>query len=223
VLATEIAVDLMSGMTMLILLGRQEAKSVQGGSNDGVTDGPRIGGLDRVRPRSRPPVHLWNPPFCGTIDMRIAADGTWYYLGGPITRKPLVELFASILRKDDERYVLVTPVEMVEIAVEDAPFVATAMRVEGSGTAQRLTFTSNVGDEASADAEHPLRFERQENGGYKPYVMMRDDLWAKVPRSLYADLVDLGTVEQREREPTFGVFSAGTFFPIAPAAELGAD
>lgn len=184
---------------------------------------PRIGGLDRVKPRSRPPVHLWNPPFCGAIDMRIAADGTWYYLGGPITRKPLVELFASILRKDGERFLLVTPVEMVEITVEDAPFIAASLRIEGKGSDQALVFTSNVGDEAVAGAEHPLRFDRQENGGYKPYVLMRDALWAKLPRSLYADLVDLGTIEAEAQGPSFGVWSAGTFFPIAPAAELDAD
>ena len=182
-----------------------------------------MAGLEAVKSAKRPPVHLWHPPFCGDIDMRIAADGVWHYLGGPITRQPLVELFASILRKDEGRYVLVTPVEMVGITVEDAPFIATSLQVEGEGGALMLRFTSNVGDEAVAGADHPLRFERQENGGYKPYVMMRDGLWAKLTRVLYADLVALGSVAEEGQGRMFGVRSAGVFFAMAPEAELGLD
>jgi hypothetical protein len=159
---------------------------------------PQIGGLAEVKGAAKPPVHLWNPPFCGDIDMRIAADGTWYYLGTPITRAPMVRLFASILRKDPERFVLVTPVEMVGIVVEDAPFIATAMSVEGEGQGRTFLFRTNVEDEVEAGQSHPIRFERQANDGFKPYVMVRDGLWAKLTRSLYGELVDYGEVVQTE-------------------------
>jgi uncharacterized protein len=120
-----------------------------------------LDGLSRMLVRSdrkRPPVHLWNPPFCGDIDLCIKADGTWHYLGTPIGRPALVTLFASVLRKDPDRYVLVTPVERVGITVEDVPFLAVSMRVEGEGKAQSLILTSNVGDEAVASRDCPLRF-----------------------------------------------------------------
>ena len=207
----------------------EKAKTVQDHPIDGGTaaspdrQAAPLDGLAEVRAVKRPPVHLWHPPFCGDIDMRIAADGTWHYLGGPITRMPLVKLFASILRKDEDRYVLVTPVEMVGITVEDAPFIATTMQVEGEGPALALRFTSNVGDEAQAGVDHPLRFERQDNGGYKPYVMMRDGLWAKLTRTLYADLVALGAVEARDDGRKFGIWSGGVFFAMAPESDLALD
>ena len=182
-----------------------------------------VGGLDQVKSAGRPPVHLWHPPFCGDIDMRIADDGTWHYLGGPITRPAMVRLFASILRKDAERYVLVTPVEMVGIAVDDVPFVATLMLAEGEGLDQRLHFTTNVGDETLAGAAHPLRFERQASDGFKPYVEVRDGLWARLTRSLYAKLVALGTIHPVDGREMFGVWSDGVFFAMAEASELSAD
>jgi hypothetical protein len=166
--------------------------------------------------RGPPPVHLWNPPFCGDIDMRIAADGTWYYLGSPIGRAPLVKLFSSILRKDPERYVLVTPVERVGIKVDDAPFLAVEMRVEG----ERIGFRTQVDDFVWVDAEHPLRFEEGAAEGIKPYVRVRGDLWALVKRALFYDLVELGSVEAREGEDWFGVRSGGLFFPMRPASEI---
>ena len=135
-------------------------------------------------------MHLWNPPFCGDIDMRIAADGTWFYLGSPIGRPPLVQLFSSILRKDAERYVLVTPVERVGIKVDDAPFLAVEMRVEDGD--DDSAFRTNVDDWTSVDAEHPLRFENGAAEGVKPYVRVRGDLWALVKRALFYDLVDAG-------------------------------
>jgi hypothetical protein len=184
---------------------------------------PQIGGLAEVKGAAKPPVHLWNPPFCGDIDMRIAADGTWYYLGTPITRAPMVRLFASILRKDPERFVLVTPVEMVGIVVEDAPFIATEMSIDGVGHSRRLLFRTNVEDEVVADETHPIRFERQANDGFKPYVMVRDGLWAKLTRSLYAELVDHGEVVEMAAGRFFGVFGQNSFFPIAPADELEFD
>lgn len=166
--------------------------------------------------RGLPPVHLWNPPFCGDIDMRIAADGTWFYLGSPIGRAPLVKLFSSILRRDPDRYVLVTPVERVGIKVDDAPFLAVEMaREEG-----RIGFRTQVDDFVWVDAEHPLRFEAGAAEGVKPYVRVRGELWALVKRSLFYDLVDLGSVEPHEGEDWFGVRSAGVFFPMRRASEI---
>jgi hypothetical protein len=173
-------------------------------------------------PRAPAPVHLWNPPDCGDIDMRIAADGTWFYCGSPIGRLPLVQLFSSILRKDGDRYVLVTPVEKVGVAVDDAPFLAVEMFVEGQDDDQVLSFRTNVEDVVTIDERHPLRFERGPSEGLKPYALVRDNLWALVKRSLYYDLAALGTVERWEDAMWFGVRSRRTFFPICPASEIEA-
>jgi hypothetical protein len=170
--------------------------------------------------RGPAPVHLWNPPDCGDIDMRIAADGTWFYCGSPIGRLPLVQLFASILRKDGDRYVLVTPVEKVGLKVDDAPFLAVELKVEGEGADIGLTFRTNVDDSATADDQHPLRFEHGAAEGLKPYVRVRDDLWALVKRALYYDLVALGTTETWRDEAWFGVRSRGVFFPMCRASEI---
>jgi hypothetical protein len=169
-----------------------------------------------------PPVHLWNPAYCGEIDMRIAADGTWFYGGTPIGRPALVRLFSTILRKDPERYVLVTPVERVGITVDDAPFLAVEMTVGGTGAEQCLAFRTNVEDVVVADAGHPLRFEREATGGLRPYVLVRGALWARVVRSVFYDLVALGEERAVEGAAMFGVTSAGAFFPMAPAAEVTA-
>jgi hypothetical protein len=167
-----------------------------------------------------PPVHLWNPPYCGEIGLRIAADGVWFYQGSPIGRMPLVKLFASILRKDPERYVLVTPVEMIGIEVEDAPFLAVELEQrERNGKAVRA-FRTNVDDWVEVDAEHPLRFERGPADGIKPYVRVRGDLWALVKRALLYDLVELGIMRDVNGIEMFGIESAGEFFAIAPAAEM---
>jgi uncharacterized protein len=173
-----------------------------------------------ARPRGPAPVHLWNPPFCGEIDMRIAADGVWHYCGSPIGRPALVKLFASILRKDPERYVLVTPVERVGIRVDDAPFLGVTMAIEGEGSERRLVFTTNVEDVVAVDAEHPLRFEPGAAGGLKPYVRVRGELWALVKRALYYDLVALGEVAPWRGEDWFGIASAGVFFPMTRASEI---
>lgn len=168
------------------------------------------------------PVERWNPPFCGDIDMRIARDGAWFYQGTPILRPALVRLFSTILRKDPERYVLVTPVERVGIAVEDAPFAAVAMDVSGCGAKQSLRFQTNVGDWVSVGSEHPLRFERQASGGLKPYIHVRGGLWALATRALAIELVSLGETTAHEGAESFGVASAGTFFPIADIREFAA-
>ncbi len=165
-----------------------------------------------------PPVHLWNPPFCGDIDMRIAADGTWYYMNSPIGRKPLYTLFSRVLRKDGDTYFLVTPVEKCGIRVDDAPFTAIRMQVDGEGRSQRIAFETNCDDMVTVDAEHPLRFTTEEGtGGLKPYVLVRANLEALVIRALFYDLVARGTVE----DGWFGVWSGGSFFPMQRADEIG--
>jgi hypothetical protein len=172
------------------------------------------------RLRGLAPSSSWNPPDCGDIDMRIAADGTWFYCGSPIGRAPLVQLFSSIMRKEGDRYVLVTPVEKVGIKVEDAPFLAVEMRLGEETDEPQLTFRTNVEDLVSVDGEHPLRFERGASEGLKPYVRVRGDLWALVKRALFYDLVALGRTERVENEEWFGVRSRGLFFPMCRASEI---
>jgi hypothetical protein len=169
--------------------------------------------------RGLPPVHLWNPPFCGDLDMRIARDGTWFYLGTPIGRPALVRLFSTILKREDGRYFLVTPVEKVGIRVDDAPFTAVEMRREGDGGAQVLQFRTNVDDWVVCDAAHRLRFEPGAADGLEPYLHVRADLWAKVTRALYYDLVNLGVEAAADGKARFGVMSSGEFFAMADAEQ----
>jgi uncharacterized protein len=171
--------------------------------------------------RGPAPVHLWNPPFCGDIDMRIAADGTWFYQGTPIGRPALVRLFATILKREGENYFLVTPVEKCGIVVEDAPFLAVEVQAgEGAG-GRELRFRTNVDDWVCCGPGHPLRFETQtETGGLKPYVHVRSDLWAKATRAVWHDLVDLGEERDVGGTAMFGVASAGEFYAMAPASSV---
>jgi hypothetical protein len=195
---------------------------------DPKTPDPKTGGLEtiageakRVGQTGPPPVHLWNPPFCGDLDMRIAADGTWFYLKTPIGRHALVKLFASVLKREGEKYFLVTPVEKVGITVDDAPFTAVEMKAEGEGATRTLSFRTNVDDWVTAGKDHALRFEPEpETGGLKPYLHVRRDLWALVTRALFYDLVELG--EERDVGGTrmFGVWSGGEFYAMAPAETL---
>ena len=171
--------------------------------------------------RGPPPVHLWNPPFCGDLDMRIARDGTWFYLGTPIGRHGLVRLFSSIIRKDGDAFFLVTPVEKVGITVDDAPFVAVDFEAEGTGNGQVLTFLTNVEDRVAADAEHPIRVIRDPTtGAPAPYVLVRANLEALIDRKSFYRLVELGCHEMRGGESWFGLWSGGVFFPVIPSAEL---
>lgn len=168
--------------------------------------------------RGPPPVHLWDPPFCGDLDMRIAADGTWYYLKTPIGRPALVRLFASVLKREDGKHFLVTPVEKVGIAVDDAPFVAVEMKVEPGAGGRTLHFRTNVDDWVACGPGHALRFEAEAaTGGLKPYLHVRRDLWAKVTRALFYDLVALGEERVVDGARMFGVASGGEFFVMAPA------
>lgn len=171
--------------------------------------------------RSLPPVHLWNPPFLGDIDMRIAVDGTWYYLGSPINRKPMVKLFSSILRRDGDQYFLVTPVERVGIKVDDAPFLAVELIKEGQGESQTLCFRTNVDDWVTVGAENPISVETDTTSQEpRPYVHIRRNLYALINRAVFYDLVELGVEENIGSTPYFGVWSAKQFFPIAPAELL---
>ena len=168
-----------------------------------------------------PPVERWNPPFCGDLDMRIAADGTWFYLKTPIGRPALVKLFASVLRREGDKYFLVTPVEKCGIQVDDAPFLAVELAIGESDAGRVLNFRTNVDDQVSCGPAHPLRFEPQAGtGGLKPYLHVRRDLWAKVTRALFFDLVELGEEREVDGRAMFGVTSMGVFFPMAPAEQV---
>jgi hypothetical protein len=174
--------------------------------------------------RGPAPVHLWNPPFCGDLDMRIARDGTWFYLGTPIGRKPLVKLFASILKREDARYFLVTPVEKVGITVDDAPFVAIDFEATGAGSAAAINFITNVDDEVTAGAAHPIRVTRDpETGEPAPYVHVRAGLEALIDRKSFYRLVEIGQTQTIDGVPQFGVWSDGSFFPFIPASQLETD
>ena len=176
-----------------------------------------VASVSAAKTRGLPPVHLWNPPFCGDLDMRIARDGTWFYQGTPIGRPGLVKLFSSIIKKEGDEYFLVTPVEKVGITVDDAPFVAVDFEVTGEGNAQVLTFVTQVDDQAVASDDLPIRVDRDpETGEPSPYVRVRANLDALIDRKSFYRLVEVGS----HHNDWFGVWSSGTFFPIIPSAEL---
>lgn len=174
--------------------------------------------------KSAPPVEKWNPPFCGDLDMEIKRDGTWFYMGTPIGRKRLVELFATVLRKDEDgKTYLVTPVEKVGIRVEDAPFLAVEMTKTSEKNEPLLTFRTNVGDIVEIGPEHPIRFEIEESsGGLKPYIHIRGRLEALVTRAVMYDLVALGETVTLNGIETFVIRSGGETFAIMPQADLDA-
>lgn len=163
-----------------------------------------------------PPVEQWNPPHCGDIDIRIARDGTWFHQGTPIGRRELVRLFSTILRKDHDGYHLVTPAEKMRITVEDAPFQAVLLEAEGSGKDQRLTFTTNVGDDTVAGPHNAIRVEIEPvTQQPRPYVHVRRGLEARIARPVYYQLADLAVPGG---EGILGVWSDGAFFPLGQAA-----
>lgn len=190
------------------------AKAGQGGL-EGIA-----AGLPREN-KGLPPVELWNPPYCGDIDMRIAPDGTWLYQKTPIGRLALVKLFASVLKREGDKHFLVTPVEKIGIVVEDAPFLAVEMKTMRNDSGQVLQFRTNVDDWVTAGPGHALRFELQpETSGLKPYLHVRRDLWAKVTRALFYDLVALGEERDVGGKAMFGVASQGEFFAMAEASAV---
>ena len=175
----------------------------------------------KVAKKGMPPVHLWNPPFCGDLDMRIARDGTWFYLGTPIGRKSLVKLFSTILRKDDDDYFLVTPVEKVGIKVDDAPFVALDFDTQGTGKSQEVTFTTNVDEHTTAGKDKPIRVMRDpDTGEVSPYVLVRTNLEALIDRKSFFRLVEICVNEEYNGERWFGLWSKEVFFPFIPSKEM---
>jgi len=167
--------------------------------------------------RPLPPVERWNPANCGDIDIRIAKDGTWFHMGAPFTRRELVRLFSTILRKDADGFHLVTPAEKMRIRVDDAPFVAVLLRAEGDGRGSRLVFTTNVGDETVASADNPIRVETNpETGEPAPYVHVRKGLEARISRNVFYQLADLGVAGEGDHAGELGVWSEGQFFPLGP-------
>ncbi|MCB1386240.1 MAG: DUF1285 domain-containing protein [Nitratireductor sp.] len=181
--------------------------------------------VDRAGTRRRgpAPVEKWHPAHRGEIDIEIRADGRWFHEGSPIGRQPLVDLFATVLRKDEdgETY-LVTPVEQLRIRVEDAPFIAVEMQATGSGEDQVLTFRTNVGDVVEAGPEHRLRFEIEDaTGGVKPYLGVRGRLEALLARPVMHELMALGEERELDGKTVFAVGSKGMFFAVMAADELG--
>ena len=193
-----------------------------------LTDATEARGLEALISRAAragkgaAPVERWNPAFCGDLDMEIKQDGTWFYLGTPIGRMPLVQLFSTVLRKDEDgKTYLVTPVERVGIRVVDAPFIAVEMDVSGAGAGQIITFRTNVGDVVEAGPGHPLRFvDEDETGGLKPYVLVRGRLEALVTRPVMYELVEHGEEIDIGGKTMFAVRSKGEVYPIMPTEKL---
>ena len=166
--------------------------------------------------RGPAPVHLWAPDFCGDLDMRIARDGTWFYLGTPIGRLPLVKLFSNILKREGEDYFLVTPVEKVGIEVDDVPFIAVDFE-QADGI---ITFTTNVDDHVALGPNHPLRLEHNAKGEPAPYINVRANLEARIDRKSFYRLVDIATPHLHQGEQWLGIFSGEAFFPFIREASL---
>jgi hypothetical protein len=168
------------------------------------------------------PVDRWDPPYCGDMDLVIRRDGVWVHDGSPIGRAPLVRLLSTIIKREGERYFLVSPVEKIGIRVEDAPFIAVLMRIEDGALGQRLVFTTNVGEEVSAGPAHPLEFRLQPTG-YAPYLRVRRNLDARVARAVFYDLAELGETRSQGGRDEFGVVSDGMFFPFGAADAIFGD
>jgi hypothetical protein len=197
-------------------MGVVEFKQTDPSSNSvadaNLTENPGSGNSPRI---SADPAAKRSLIDCGDLEMRIARDGTWFYRGSPIGRLALVKLFASVLRRDpDDGYWLVTPAERGRIEVEDVPFLAVALTVEGQGREQRLIFRTNLDEFVTAGSDHPLRVETAATGEPAPYILVRDRLEARLARPVFYELVELGTEEQEGGTTQFGVWSRGTFFRL---------
>ena len=166
--------------------------------------------------REPAPVHLWHPDFSGGLDMHIARDGTWYYQDGPITRVSLAQLFSGILRLDEDgRYYLVTPVERWAITVDDVPFVASRLEVNGQAKDQQLIFYTTLEHKVVAGQEHPLSVEIDpQTQEPSPYVLLRSNLKALIHRNVFYQLVELAVEYPVNGIERVGVWSSGVFFPI---------
>jgi len=172
--------------------------------------------IKQVEGQRFPPVDKWNPEFCGDIDMRIARDGTWFYMGTPIGRKRMVKLFSTVLRKDsDGKTYLVTPVEKIGITVEDAHFIANQVEFIEDGDEQLLKFTTNVGDEVIADQDHPIRVVVDtETKEPRPYVRVRGRLEALISRNVFYELVDHSKIVTSNGKDRLAIASAGIEFSL---------
>ena len=190
------------------MAGPRDESPQGGGSLRSVQQAARSGG------RGLPPVHLWDPPYCGEMDLTIRRDGTWVHEGGVIGRPALVRLLASVLKREGDRHFLVTPGEKLGIRVEDAPFLAVDVEpVEGG-----IAFETNLGDRVIAGPEHPIRVETAPDGEPAPYVEIRRGLEARIDRKSFYRLVEMAET----RDGTPGVVSGGAFFALGPPAEGGA-
>ncbi len=174
----------------------------------------------RIKRKGPAPVHLWNPAHSGEIDMRIARDGTWYHEGKPIRRIPMVQLFASILRLDDDgEHYLVTPVEKVRIEVEDCPFVMELMEIEGEGKDQVIRFSNALEETVEVDGSHPLTVTSDsETGEPHPVVEVRSGLKGLLNRAVFYRLVNSAEQHQDGDESVTGVWSKGQFFELGRVA-----
>ena len=162
-----------------------------------------------------PPVDKWDPPFSGVIDIRITRQGLWFHEGGEIKRQPLVKLFASILKRENDDYFLVTPEEKWRIDVEDAPFFFTKLQVEQKGDNQALVFSSTTDDQVIAGLEHPLRVVVDAvSGEPSPYLLLRGGMEGLISRNVYYQLADISEARQVDGKEVFGVSSMGSFFPL---------
>jgi uncharacterized protein len=173
--------------------------------------------IQSIRQTNGPaPVHLWNPPFCGDIDMRIASDGSWHYQNSPIQRAAMVKLFSSILRLEaDGHYYLVTPVEKVRIQVDDCPFAAHLLEVEGSGHEQKLWFITNTEERILADIDHPIEVTTDPiTSAPHPRLLCRSNLYALISRSVFYQLAELLEQRAQNGKEVAGVWSAGSFFAL---------
>lgn len=164
------------------------------------------------------PVEQWHPENCGEMDMVIKADGSWWHEGTRVTRQPLVKLFASILRKDEDgKTYLVTPVEKIEIKVDRAHFIAVRVDIEGKGKDQRIFFTTNLGNVAEAGPENPIRVDTdKETMEPSPFVTVRGRLEAALARPVFYELVDQAVTHMTDQGEQLGIWAAGEFFPLGP-------
>ena len=167
------------------------------------------------------PVHLWDPPFCGDLEIHIDASGRWFYQKSEIKRARLIKLFANILKKEKDKYFLVTPVEKVGITVDDVPFIATEIDLVTKGKIPLFKFTTNVGDSTYLEKDHQfdILFKKSTNEP-QPYINVRSNLFAKIDRKSFYRLVDFCSEVSHGGENWFGFHSNDIFFPLVKSDKL---
>ena len=180
-----------------------------------------LAALDSVKGKQKPPIHLWHPELEKEIDMEVKGNGDWYYEGTIIKRQRLIHLFASVLRlEDDSEYYLITPHERCRIKVQDAPFIAILLDVDGSDETQNLTFTTNMAEVVLAGPENKLKFDIDPiSAEPSPYLHVRDGLQARLHRNVYYQLADLMVIKTVAKQEWLGVWSKGVFLPLVRREE----